>query len=101
MTASASGVGHPGHKDAVAGYVLRDFAKADQDWLDDLLRGVSDGAAHLADGDPARFLNAVGLRMAPPRAPKAPKPADSPGAPAAEPDEPARNPLQRLVDRFR
>jgi PTH1 family peptidyl-tRNA hydrolase len=30
------GIGHPGHKDAVAGYVLHDFAKADADWLDDL-----------------------------------------------------------------
>ena len=34
------GIGHPGHKDAVAGYVLHDFAKADADWLDDLLRGI-------------------------------------------------------------
>jgi len=28
------GVGHPGHKDAVAGYVLHDFHKADADWPD-------------------------------------------------------------------
>ena len=27
------GIGHPGHKDAVAAYVLHDFAKADQAWL--------------------------------------------------------------------
>ena len=45
------GIGHPGHKDAVAAYVLHDFAKADQDWLDDLLRGISDGAQALAEGD--------------------------------------------------
>ena len=61
------GIGHPGHKDAVAGYVLRDFAKADGDWLDDLLRGVSDGAEALAAGDAGRFMNAVSLRVAPPR----------------------------------
>lgn len=61
------GIGHPGHKDAVAGYVLRDFAKADQDWLDDLLRGISDGATALASGDSARFLNAVSARTAPAR----------------------------------
>ena len=36
------GIGHPGHKDAVAGYVLRDFPKADEGWLDDVLRGVSE-----------------------------------------------------------
>lgn len=61
------GIGHPGHKDAVAGYVLHDFAKADQDWLDDLLRGISDGALALAAGDTAKFLNAVALRTAPAR----------------------------------
>jgi len=94
------GVGHPGHKDAVAGYVLRDFAKAEQGWLDDLLRGIGDGAADLAKGDGARFLNAVGLRMSPPKparaAPaKAPEPA---AAPIAE-SEP-QSALQRLLGRF-
>ncbi|WP_131578169.1 aminoacyl-tRNA hydrolase, partial [Paracoccus nototheniae] len=53
------GIGHPGHKDKVAPYVLSDFAKADQDWLDDLIRGISDGAAWLAAGDGGRFQNAV------------------------------------------
>ncbi|UWR49597.1 aminoacyl-tRNA hydrolase [Phaeobacter inhibens] len=61
------GIGHPGHKDAVAGYVLRDFAKADETWLDDLMRGISDGAAQLAAGDGGKFMNAVALRVAPPR----------------------------------
>ena len=60
------GVGHPGRKEAVPGYVLHDFAKADEDWLDDLLRGLSDGAAELAAGDSGRFMNAVALRTAPP-----------------------------------
>ena len=44
------GVGHPGHKDKVPSYVLNDFAKADQNWLDDVLHGIGDGAAHLAEG---------------------------------------------------
>jgi len=96
------GIGHPGHKDRVAGYVLSDFAKADQDWLDDLLRGISDGAADLAKGDSARSLNAVALRTAPPRssttASKAEKePTRSDDAPAPE----ARSPMQRLMDKFR
>lgn len=119
------GVGHPGHKDRVPGYVLSDFAKADRDWLDDMLRGVSDGAAALAEGDTARFSNAVALRMAPPRpstgqrrpgdgattngaktqAPKAgntAKPAAKPATPPADqPDAPVRSALQRLADRFR
>lgn len=98
------GIGHPGHKDAVAAYVLHDFAKADQDWLDDVLRGVSDGAAALAGGDAARFLNAVALRVAPPRssggeAGAKPDVAPAP-APAPETEAP-KSPLQRLVDRFR
>lgn len=86
------GIGHPGHKDAVAGYVLHDFGKADQDWLDDLLRGLSDGAPHLADGDATRFLNAVALRTAPPRSSTgtAPEPAPAP-----------KSLLQRLMDRTR
>lgn len=62
------GIGHPGDKAQVAHYVLSDFAKADQLWLDDLLRGISEGATALAEGDEARFLNAVSLRTAPPRA---------------------------------
>lgn len=100
------GVGHPGHKDAVPGYVLSDFAKADRDWLDDLLRGISDGAPHLAEGDAGRFQNAVALRMAPARssgskqAPPKSAPARQPD-PAPEPEPDSRSALQRLADRFR
>ncbi len=98
------GIGHPGHKDRVAGYVLSDFAKADADWLDDLLRGISDGADKLAAGDGPGFLNAVALRRAPPR--KAGKPGASAPArpapePAPEPTEDTRTPLQKLMDKFR
>jgi peptidyl-tRNA hydrolase, PTH1 family len=97
------GVGHPGRKEAVAGYVLHDFAKADEDWLDDMLRGVSDGAEALAAGDAGKFTNAVALRLNPPRSSGGGKaPADTPEPPAAQPAAPdARSPLQRLVDRFR
>ncbi len=61
------GIGHPGRKELVSGYVLHDFAKADGDWLDDLLRGISDGAAALAQGEGAKFLNAIANRTAPAR----------------------------------
>ncbi|MCB1310449.1 MAG: aminoacyl-tRNA hydrolase [Sedimentitalea sp.] len=93
------GIGHPGHKDRVAGYVLHDFAKADADWLDDLLRGISEGAPLLAAGESGRFMNAVALRTAPPRAARPAPPADEPPAPAEVPD--TRSALQRLADRFR
>ncbi len=94
------GVGHPGHKDAVPGYVLHDFAKADQDWLDDELRGISDGIAHLVDGDGERFLNAVALRTAPPRSSTSKPTAKVPDTPP-EPAPDARSAMQKLVDRFR
>ncbi|MEI4263042.1 aminoacyl-tRNA hydrolase [Roseovarius sp. D0-M9] len=107
------GVGHPGHKDAVPGYVLHDFAKADQDWLDDVLRGCSDGAAHLAAGDNGKFQNAVALRTAPPRSsggtgpgrakpePAAPEPTPKPD-PAPDPaPKDTRTALQKLADKFR
>ncbi|MGR3436342.1 MAG: aminoacyl-tRNA hydrolase [Shimia sp.] len=97
------GVGHPGHKDAVPGYVLRDFPKADEGWVDDLLRGLSDGAPALAAGDAGRFMNAVSLRVAPPRSSGTSKPKPEAKAPTA-PEEPAtdtRSALQRLADKFR
>jgi PTH1 family peptidyl-tRNA hydrolase len=105
------GVGHPGHKDAVPAYVLHDFAKADQPWLDDLLRGIEDGAPALAQGDWAGFQNKVALRLNPPRPgkpapeagkPEVPRPAtpDAPGAEQTLKADP-RSPLQKLVDRFR
>ncbi|WP_028958438.1 aminoacyl-tRNA hydrolase [Sulfitobacter sp. 20_GPM-1509m] len=103
------GIGHPGHKDRVAGYVLHDFAKADQDWLDDVLRGVSDGAQYLAQDDPAKFMNAVALRVSPPRSgtgdkgPKAkPEAQKAPpkSAPAPEPEAPL-SALQKLMERFK
>lgn len=96
------GIGHPGHKDRVAGYVLSDFAKADQDWLDDLLRGIADGAPDLARGDTGRFMNAVALRTAPPRSSKSEKAAPAPrkeAKPVLEAD--TRTAMQKLMDKFR
>lgn len=61
------GIGHPGHKDRVAGYVLADFAKAEADLVEDMLRGLSDGAEALGRGEDSRFLNAVSARVAPAR----------------------------------
>ncbi|MEE4188181.1 MAG: aminoacyl-tRNA hydrolase [Roseobacter sp.] len=100
------GVGHPGQKDRVPSYVLHDFSKADQEWLDDVLRGVSDGAPHLVTGDAAKFSNAVALRVSPPRSgtgkqgkPRAETPSASEST--AEPAKDTRSPLQKLVERFR
>jgi PTH1 family peptidyl-tRNA hydrolase len=95
------GVGHPGHKDAVPGFVLRDFAKADQDWLDDVLRGISDGIEKLVSDESGKFLNAVALRVAPPRSSTTkPKAEKAPAPPAPEPED-TRSQMQKLMDRFK
>lgn len=96
------GVGHPGHKDRVSGYVLADFAKSEQGWLDDMMRGIADGAPHLVRGDGAKFTNAVALRMAPPKEAKLkPKAApEKPAAPTEAAPEDTRSKLQKLADKF-
>ena len=95
------GVGPPGHKDAVPAYVLRDFAKADRGWIEEILQGISDGAPELVAGDRGRFMNAVSLRTAPPRSSKSKgKSAVAPKSVPAEVEDP-RSPLQRLIDKFR
>ena len=105
------GIGHPGHKDAVAGYVLRDFAKADQNWLADLLDGIAGGAGKLAQADTGGFMNAVALSVQktaippPNKSTKSPKASQNSGSPEAakktiETSE-AKTTLQRLIDKFK
>lgn len=80
------GIGHPGHKDLVHGYVLRDFAKADATWLDKLLPAVADEIPLLLDGDEGAFMSRIAHVMTPPR-PKPPAPERPPGtAPDDESD---------------
>ena len=53
------GIGHPGRRDLVRHYVLRDFHKSDSEWLDDLLAAVSRAAGQLAAGELGKFQNEV------------------------------------------
>lgn len=55
------GIGHPGHKDRVTGYVLGNYAKADGDDLATMLGAVARAAPWLAKGDDARFMSDVAL----------------------------------------
>ena len=57
------GIGHPGHKDRVTGYVLGNYAKAEMDPLADMLGAVAAESEWLAKGDDARFMNDVALRL--------------------------------------
>ena len=53
------GIGHPGHKDRVSGYVLSDFAKAEHGLRDDMCNGVSRYADLLAGGQADLFQTRV------------------------------------------
>jgi len=78
------GIGHPGSKELVSGYVLHDFAKADLAWLEPLLAAIADAAPRLAAGDTARFLTDVARALQPDR--------DEPKAPAVKPERKAPEP---------
>jgi PTH1 family peptidyl-tRNA hydrolase len=58
------GIGHPGHKDRVTGYVLGNYHKSEMDDLADLLGALSREAEWLAKGDDARFMSEIALRLA-------------------------------------
>jgi PTH1 family peptidyl-tRNA hydrolase len=53
------GVGHPGEKHLVSGHVLRNFAKADHDWLAPLLGAIAAEAPFLAEGANDKFQSHV------------------------------------------
>jgi peptidyl-tRNA hydrolase, PTH1 family len=57
------GIGHPGHKDRVTGYVLGNYAKAELDPLADMLAAIAAEAAWLAKDDAVRFMSDVALRL--------------------------------------
>jgi PTH1 family peptidyl-tRNA hydrolase len=60
------GIGHPGNRTLVHGYVLHDFAKADEKWLEPLLDAVADNVSLLAKGDDATFANRLHAAVNPP-----------------------------------
>jgi PTH1 family peptidyl-tRNA hydrolase len=57
------GIGHPGHKDKVTNYVLGNYAKSEMEALADVLAAIASEAQWLADGEDARFMSEVALRM--------------------------------------
>ncbi|MDX2203089.1 MAG: aminoacyl-tRNA hydrolase [Hyphomicrobiaceae bacterium] len=61
------GIGHPGAKELVSGYVLHDFAKADATWLEPMLDAMAKCAGRLAAGDAERFQTDVARALAPPK----------------------------------
>ncbi len=57
------GIGHPGDKARVHGYVLNDFAKSEQGWVEALCDAVARNVDALAEGKDASFQNKVHLAM--------------------------------------
>jgi peptidyl-tRNA hydrolase, PTH1 family len=57
------GIGHPGVKELVHGYVLSDFAKSDRDWVEALCAVIADNAGLLAAAKDSTFQNKVHLAM--------------------------------------
>jgi len=57
------GIGHPGIKELVHGYVLSDFAKDDRPWVEALGDAIADNAGLLATDRDATFQNKVHLAM--------------------------------------
>jgi PTH1 family peptidyl-tRNA hydrolase len=55
------GIGHPGDKNRVTGYVLSDFGKDDLAWLLPCLDAVADNAALLAEQKAEDFMTRVAL----------------------------------------
>lgn len=64
------GVGHPGDKGRVHGHVLKDFKKADQEWLEKLLDAVAAELPKLIEGDDGSFMSRVAHLTQPPKPPK-------------------------------
>jgi len=55
------GIGHPGHKDLVSGYVLHDFSRTEQEWLTPLLDKLAANAEKLLSGQHDAFAKAVAM----------------------------------------
>ncbi|MCY4191723.1 MAG: aminoacyl-tRNA hydrolase [Rhodospirillaceae bacterium] len=67
------GIGHPGDKNLVSGYVLRDFTKADRKIVDHVVEVVVESLPILIAGDDNRFMTRVSHVLNPPP-PKPPGP---------------------------
>ena len=61
------GIGHPGIKELVHGYVLHAFAKADREWLDPLLDAMADEFEAMVGGKAELFMTKVAARLTPQR----------------------------------
>ena len=85
------GIGHPGDKNRVTSYVLKDFAKVDRAWIEKLLDAAAEAVPLLVAGDDAGFMTKVALIRKPSRPKPEPKPKREPEPDPAGPLPPAEN----------
>jgi PTH1 family peptidyl-tRNA hydrolase len=57
------GIGHPGDKSLVHGFVLNDFGRAEMDWVSTLCDAIAKNAPLLVKGEDAAFQNRIHLAM--------------------------------------
>jgi PTH1 family peptidyl-tRNA hydrolase len=84
------GIGHPGHRDLVHPYVLKDFSKDEAKTVDKLIDAVAGELPKLIAGDEGAFMSRVAHLMAPPQPKPKPKPeprSEAESAGAAPPDD--------------
>lgn len=55
------GIGHPGDKNRVSGYVLKDFSKVEQLWVETLVRASSDRIELMLDGHDGEYMSKVAM----------------------------------------
>ena len=103
------GIGHPGDKNRVHNWVLSDFAKSDQQWLEPLLAVIARNSEFLVRGDDAGFSNKVHLMLgANGKSSKKGPPSGNPETPPAKakteanssPDETPSNPFVEAFARL-
>lgn len=61
------GIGHPGEKHLVSGYVLKDFAKAEESVAEKIIDSVARNIDLLVARDAAGFMNKLALDVSPPK----------------------------------
>jgi len=61
------GIGHPGDKNQVTGHVLKDFSKADQDWVEKIIDAIAEASPLLLEDKDPEFMTKVPLILKPPK----------------------------------
>lgn len=69
------GIGHPGDKNLVSGYVLKDFPKADRPLAGRIVDLVAGNVSLLVAGEDEKFMTKVAMELQPGRKKPVPKPA--------------------------